>query len=108
MLLRRLLLCGSCLFLAIPLTADELPKVKKAERQPLAAQAQRIVEALDMLGSPLPEGDKKALKDASVEQIQTILDKHCLAGVRIGKDSVAVQAGPAQPELAEQGWRVFL
>ena len=42
--------------------AAELPKVAKVELQPLAAQVQRLVEALDYLGAPLPEADKQALK----------------------------------------------
>src|SRR5207248_1894325 len=40
--------------------------------------------------------------------IQAILDKHCLAGVVLGKSKMETVAGPAKPELAEQGWRVFL
>lgn len=113
---RCLLLCSAWFFLSLPLSAAELPKVKKVERQPLAAQVQRVVEALDFLGAPLPENDKKALKGANVEQIQTILDKHCLAGVRITPAGVQrpinpileTIPGPAKPELAEQGWRIFL
>jgi hypothetical protein len=106
------------------LAAEDLPKVTKVDRQPLAAQAKRVAQALDYLGAPLPEADKKALDAAAedadeakaIETIQTILDKHCLAGVRIippgGSPPVGavleVQPGPAKPELAEQGWRVFL
>ena len=106
-MMHRLLLFAPSLVLAAPPVAD-LPKVTKVERQPLAAQVQRLVEALDFLGAPLAKADKKALTGADVKQIQGILDKHCLAGVRIGKGSIEVKAGPAKPELAEQGWRVFL
>jgi hypothetical protein len=103
-----------------PALAAELPKVTKVERQPLAAQAKRVADALDYLGNPLSDGDKEALaaaaKDAdeakAVAAIQDVLDKHCLAGVRItaGDNSsrLTTVAGPAAPELAEQGWRVFL
>src|SRR5712691_7531380 len=69
--------------------AAEFPKVPKVELQPLAAQVHRLVEALDYLGVPLPEADKQALQRAGddkaqgVAAIQSVLDPHCLAGVRI-------------------------
>jgi hypothetical protein len=104
------------------LAAGDLPKVAKVDRQPLAAQAKRVAQALEYLGAPLPEADKKALDAAAedadeakaVATIQTILDQHCLASVRIAhgdKSSKPVlenQRGPAKAQLAEQGWRVFL
>jgi hypothetical protein len=119
------------LALAAPAAADDLgkgsrddrqlPKVAKVDLQPLAAQAKRVADALDLLGAPLNDEERKALaaaagdKESGVEVIQAVLDKHCLAGVQIGpqgKDDKAepltVRAGPAKPELAEQGWRVFL
>jgi len=112
---------ATCLALAAPLHAASLPIVANVERQPLAAQARRVAEALDMLGSPLPEADRKALeaaiadKDAakSVEAIQAVLDKYCIAGIRgivrnKADTRLTVTAGPASPDLAEQGWRVFL
>jgi hypothetical protein len=99
--------------------ADTLPKVSKVELQPLAAQAKRIADALDFVGSPMSEAEKQALAAAAsdkdeakgVAAIQDVLDKHCLAGVRVSGDSqIKLEAltGPAKPELAEQGWRVFL
>jgi hypothetical protein len=110
-MLRRTLLLTTVL--ALRLLAADLPTVKKVEFQPLAAQAKRVAEALDLLGSPLSDADKKALTAAkTVEEIQAVLDKHCLAGVKIAKDGDKLKldtvAGPAAPELAEQGWRVFL
>src|SRR5262249_31867044 len=106
------------LLLALPasLPAADLPKVTKVDFQPLAAQVKRLLDALDYLGNPLPEADRKALNDArnskdkadAVAAIQTVLDKHCLAGVTIGEDKMETVAGPAKPDLAEQGWRIFL
>jgi hypothetical protein len=89
--------------------AAELPRVK-VERQPLAAQARRVAEALALLGEPLADADRTALRDAAdVDAIQKVLDKRCLAGVHITPSKkLEVQAGPARPQLAEQGWRVFL
>jgi hypothetical protein len=103
--------------LAVPAAAAELPRVRNVERQPLAAQARRVAEALSLIGAPLSEREQDALKAAAddpdaaraVEAIQAVLDPHCLAGVSItaGPKLEAVP-GPARPELAEQGWRVFL
>jgi hypothetical protein len=96
-------------------SSPQLPPVANVELQPLAAQVQRLVDALDYLGAPLPAADKQALKAAAVdktkgvETIQRLLDKHCLAGLRIqGANKLETIAGPAKAELAEQGWRIFL
>jgi hypothetical protein len=105
----RLLLAIGTFALSLPATAADLPKVK-VERQPLAAQARRVSEALTLLGEPLSDADRKALRDAdNVDAIQTVLDKRCLAGVHITADKkLETQPGPAKPQLAERGWRVFL
>lgn len=103
------------LFLAFGqiLQAAELPVVEKVEGQPLAAQAQRVAEALEYLGEPLPAAERQALTTAcearDVAAIQKALDKRCLAGVRISseKDLTALE-GPAPLDLVQQGWRVFL
>jgi hypothetical protein len=102
----------------------DLPRVTQVERQPLVAQVKRVSDALELLGAPLPAADREALETAfadkddakAVTAIQEILDKHCLAGVRITPAGgsqpplpiVDVRIGAAKPELAEQGWRVFL
>src|SRR5437870_5438936 len=112
----RLIICVASLsILASRSAAAELPKVAKVDVQPLAAQVHRLVEALDYVGAPLPESDKQALKRAGddkaqgVDAIQAILDPHCLAAVRIeAGNKIETLPGPAKPELAEQGWCVFL
>ncbi len=98
--------------------AEELPLVSKVEFQPFAAQIERILQALDLIGEPLPASDTGAVRkilDAGsggpdqIAALQRILDKHALAGVNINPESrVKVQQGPAAPELVEQGWRAFL
>ncbi len=112
----------ACLFLlfacGLPLRAEELPLVTKVEYQPLAAQVGRVLEALEMLGEPLPAADRAELKRLTTEAadpgqavlaMQKILDRYCLVGVNINPESrVKVQQGPAKPELVEQGWRTFL
>jgi hypothetical protein len=116
MIAHRLSIAVVAAYFASSAFAAELPKVK-VERQPLAAQARRVSEALALLGEPLADADRQGILDAAtagdenkaVDTIQTILDKRCLAGVHItGDKKLEAQAGPAKPQLAEQGWRVFL
>ncbi|MGH9722832.1 MAG: CehA/McbA family metallohydrolase, partial [Bryobacteraceae bacterium] len=105
------------LILAGAVHAQELPIIAAVELQPLAAQALRVIESLEMLGEPLPADAAARLRRlaestdraASVAEIQKILDRYCLVGVQINPESrVKVQEGPAKPELVEQGWRNFL
>lgn len=92
---------------SLALQAEALPVIATVERQPLAAQVERIVQALELTGEPFAE--KAALAGASVTKIQEILDKHCLVGLEINPEArVKVQQGPAKAELLEQGWRSFL
>src|SRR5713101_7566570 len=99
-------------------TAQQLPVIEKIDHQPLAAQVSRLLEALEVLGDPLPAEETTELKRLAgapsdraqaVTQIQKILDRHCLVGVEINPESrVKVQEGPAKADLVEQGWRTFL
>jgi hypothetical protein len=116
--LHHCLLLGICLAsVSVAEAADELPIVRGVEPQPLKAQVARVVQALDLLGNPLPADQKAALEKAlkapdsadSVEQVQAALDPLCLVGVDINPESrVKVVQGPAPRKLVEQGWRVFL
>ena len=96
---------------------DSLPIVTDVELQPLQAQAKRVAMALNELGAPLAADRHAALEKAlatadapeGVRGIQEALDPLCLVGVNINPESrVKVAAGPAVPELLQQGWRVFL
>jgi len=98
--------------------AEELPIVDGVEFQPFAAQVSRVLQALELVGEPLPAADAKEVQQLvqngpsspkTVERLQRILDKYCLAGVNINPESrVKVQQGQAAPVLVEQGWRAFL
>ncbi len=105
------------LFLAVQLSAAELPVVTGIEWQPFAAQVKRLIEATDYLGSPFSAPDKAALdaaldgpgSDAAAGKVQALLDRYCLLGVDINPEMrVKVAQGAAKPELTEQGWRQFL
>ena len=97
--------------------AQSVPPIERLEFQPLAAQARRILQALESLGSPLPAEERasleKALENSNAAKgalaIQRALDPHCLALVSINPESrVKVAEGPAAKRLIQQGWRVFL
>ena len=97
--------------------ADDLPLVRGVEAQPLKGQAGRVAEALAYLGEPLTKDQQAALDkaaaltddDQAAEAIQKVLDARCLAGVSINPESrVKVARGPAEAELVQHGWRVFL
>ncbi|MBI3466282.1 MAG: hypothetical protein HY000_24980, partial [Planctomycetes bacterium] len=97
--------------------AADVPIVSDVEFQPLASQAQRVREALEFVGAPLSETDRKALEAAckqtdaakGIREIQKILDPYVLVFVNVNPESrVKVAAGLAKPELQEQGWRTFL
>jgi hypothetical protein len=89
---------------------------KNPDLQPLSAQAARVVEAMEHLGSPLPEADRLALQEAAkaetaagIAKIQAVLDRHCLVQIQINPESrVKVTRGDAEARLIEQGWRTFL
>jgi hypothetical protein len=102
---------------AAPLAAAELPEVRQIAVQPLANHVAQLVEAMDYLGIPLRAEEKTRMAAAlrgndaaaAVRTVQEVLDPLCLLGVHINPESrVKVEAGPARPQLVEQGWRQFL
>ena len=87
------------------------------ELQPLAAQARRVAEALELLGEPLSAADLRALESAAedgdeargAEAIERVLDRRALVNVSVSPESrVSVTRGAARAQLVERGWRVFL
>ena len=103
---------------AVSFAADgKWPNVAKVESQPLIAATERLVQALEYVGSPLGAEERNALAAAlkvevdadCTEAVQKVLDKLCLVGVSINPESrVSLVEGPAQRELVQQGWRTFL
>ena len=111
----RVVVAGAALAAAC-VTAQDVPQIA-VEAQPLVAQSKRLDQALDYLGEPLSKEAKEALAgaasdtdgDAAVAAIQKALDPLCLAVVNINPESrVKVARGPAEADLVEQGWSVFL
>jgi hypothetical protein len=103
-----------CLLSALCLRAAEIPVVNNVEAQPLVAQVRRLGQAMDNVGTPFDEKTTAALvaalnaPDANTK-LQQLLDPLCLFFVQINPESrVSVKAGPANPELVQDGWRHFL
>ena len=96
---------------------DPLQRVFQVPKQPLIASTDRLIEAMEFAGSPLPKSTVEAIrlakemeKPADVSKaIQEALDPLCLAGVHINPESrVKVAEGQAAKKLMQQGWRAFL
>ena len=73
-----------CSFLAAAaFSAAAAPlEIVEVEGQPLAANAQRLVQALEFLGTPLPPELRAKLQAAITARdgagVQSVLDTHCL------------------------------
>jgi hypothetical protein len=69
--------------------AQGWPKLNRVEVQPLSAQVERVMQALELAGSPLSKEQQAGLKsvlytkdvEAATEQIQKVLDPQCLVAV---------------------------
>ncbi|MEQ8766949.1 MAG: CehA/McbA family metallohydrolase [Planctomycetota bacterium] len=117
---RRALPMWAWLFLGIlsgvPAFAQPLESIGDVALQPLASATERLIDALEAAGAPLAEKDVQSLRrileearpGASLE-IQSILDRYCLASVNINPESrVKIHAGPAPKVLLQGGWSTFL
>ena len=84
------------------------------EGQPLAANIERVVRALESLGAPLPSGDaRRALRSAALREtsaaLQRELDPHVLLVVTINpEERVKVGRGPAAAVLQQGGYTPVL
>jgi hypothetical protein len=81
------------------------------EGQPLAAQVQRLVQALEFLGSPLAPDVRAALAEAGRDgaRIQRVLDPQALLVVHLNPESrVKVARGRGEARLVQGGWTPVL
>src|SRR5579862_4094274 len=81
------------------------------EGQPLAANVERLREALDFLGAPLPADLRDGLKAAGndAKKIQQLLDPQALLLVSINPESrVKVARGPGPAVLQQSGYAPVL
>lgn len=102
---------------ALAAFAADLPTVKNVPPQPVVSQAQRLVQALDYLGSALRAEDRDAIAKIASEAfdektpvaLQRILDPYCIAYVHINPEArVKVRRGPAEAVLQQNGWVTYL
>lgn len=99
----------TCAALAAPAPAADIPVIGDVEGQPLAANAARVLKALDALGAPLPADATKALtkaiEDRDAKAVQTALDAHALFAVTINPEArLKVAKGPGGTALQQAGW----
>jgi len=101
----------------VVIAAPSLPLVTDVQFQPLAAQVQRVAQALESLGAPLAGKDRDALDEAlsgdqpkeAVKAIQRVLDPLCLAGVNVNPESrVKAHLGDAPPNYWSRDGVCFL
>src|SRR5437867_2769682 len=83
------------------------------EGQPLSANITRVLQALELLGAPLPRETSKELEAAvraqDAERLQELLDPYVLLFVTINPESrVKVQRGPAKARLQQGGFTPVL
>ena len=98
---------------ALTLLASFPISVAQVPAQPLAANARRVIEALEYLGHPLPSSAKTALQNAitsrDADEIQSILDPLVLFHVDINPElRVKVARGKASATLQQSGFTPFL
>ena len=90
------------------LGAAALP-VAEVEGQPLGADIERLISALEYLGHPLPERLAAALagaaKDRDAERLQELMDPQVLLAVSLNPEvRVKVTRGPVQAVLQQGGF----
>ena len=109
-LLFALLVTGSLTAAARPaIAADPPPVIADVEGQPLGQNAERLIKALDFLGSPLPADVAKELSAAAVAtdaaKVQLILDKRVMFVVNLSPEArVKVARGPADATIQQAGF----
>ena len=90
-MLRALLLSGLFLIPQFTFAADP-PLIADVEGQPLAANVERLLQALDFLGTKLPEQTTKdllaAVKERDPKKLQELLDPHVLVLVSPARTTV--------------------
>jgi hypothetical protein len=107
--LARYILWGIIVVGAAPVAAQEVEVVSQVEGQPLAANIQRVIEALEFLGAPLPRPLVEDLKQAGEQRdgarLQTLLDRHVVFVVTINPEvRVKVQRGPGEAKVQQAGF----
>ena len=107
------LLIGTVLAVSAHGRQDAVADVLQVEAQPLAANVQRVADALDYLGAPLSPELKSALAAAGASRdaaaLQSLLDPSVLVAVHINPEArVKVSRGSAPAALQQGGYTPVL
>lgn len=108
----RLLRIGHILFFFAGLLS--ILNAKAQDKQPFYFHINNLIEALDYIGVPISNADKKNIQqliqnNSESDKINEILDKYTLFNIQINPESrVKVNAGISKPELLQSGWETFL
>jgi hypothetical protein len=97
------------IWLVQPSASQHRLEIVDVEGQPLAANVERLLKALDFLGHPLPSATvqalQRAIRDRDARRIQELLDPHVLIEVNINPESrVKAKRGPAEAILQQGGY----
>ncbi len=100
-------IAGICLLTAAAPASPQ--SVDSVEGQPLANNIQRLLQALDLLGSPLPAAKvaelRAAIKMQDANKLQQLLDPHVLVVVSLNPESrVKAKRGDADATLQQGGY----
>lgn len=102
---------------AVGSTVQNSDETTRVALQPLAQQVRQIQGALSFLGQPLLTTDVQRINTAigqadeaaAIEELERVMDQYAVVIVTINAESrVKVDAGPAKPELEQEGTRLFL
>jgi hypothetical protein len=93
--------------------AGNLEPIDVDEGQPLASNVERLIQALELQGTPLPGETRRALQAAGrardARTMQQLLDRHVLFAVHLNPEvRVKVTRGPAPAILQQSGFTPFL
>ncbi len=107
--IRTLSTCITLFALALPRLAAEVPLVPDVEPQPLAANLERLIRTLEMIGQPLDDATKgrlkKAIESGDAEAMQKAIDTQVFVAVHLNPEvRVKAQRGPADARIRQHGY----
>jgi hypothetical protein len=111
--LQRYLLFLVCGLALVPSARAQKLEPVDVEGQPLAGNVDRLLQALQFLGTPLPNDATMALqvavKTRDAAKLQSVLDPHVLVQVTINPESrVKAARGPGPTGLQQSGYTAAL
>ncbi|HBJ85779.1 MAG TPA: hypothetical protein DDZ88_18280 [Verrucomicrobiales bacterium] len=100
--------CALFALLSVAAAAEPLPVIE-VEGQPLAANAQRLMQALDFLGAPFANDARAKLQEAITKRdaaaVQEALDAQVLCVVSINPElRASAVRGPTKPVVQQAGY----